>query len=82
MGWLCFLLAALVGTSVSVPKLHLGLLLHLPLGYWADTSAWCVSLWCGCYPSAWALGAYLWELDLILPFCFLARLLARIQAAR
>lgn len=32
-GWLYFLLAVLVGTSISVPlKLHLHLLLHLPSG--------------------------------------------------
>lgn len=33
VGWLYFLLAALVGTSISVPpKLHFHLLLHLPSG--------------------------------------------------
>lgn len=28
-GWLSFLLAALLGISVSVPKLHLNLFLHM-----------------------------------------------------
>lgn len=81
--WLCFLSAALVGTSVSVPKLHLDLLLHLLLNLQFCLVCFSVVLASTLLPRPWV--PCVWELDMILavvlPSRFLARLLACIQAA-